>query len=118
MFQFCGFANLSQTLSPHDHAFLNEAAHSAYPAAAVEHLSGKTLCPQDSPEHSVVTRVVHREYDLALYISCCEILTYSDYCLFLYDCHVIGSSLPHTVTFPGYRVYTHTQTHIYIHINY
>lgn len=98
-------------LSPHDHAFLNEAAHSAYPAAAVEHLGGKILCPQDSPEHIVVTRVVHWEYDLALYISCCEILTYSDYCLFLYDCQVIGSSLPPTLAFPGYRIHTHT--HIY-----
>lgn len=57
----------------------------------------------------MVTRVVHREYDLALYISCCEILTYSDYCLFLYDCQIIGSSLPPTLPFPGYCLYTHTR---------
>lgn len=80
---------------------------SAFSAAAVEHLGGKILWPRDSPEHSVVTRVVHREYDLPLYISCCEILTYSDCCLFLYDCQAIGSS-PAPLACPGCRAHMYT----------
>lgn len=87
--------------------------HSVYSAAAVEHLGGKILWPQDSPEHIVVTQVVHREYDLSFYISCCEILTYSDYYLFLYDCQAIGSCPPPTLAFPGCR--THTCVHMHMH---
>lgn len=55
VFSSHSFTDLSRTLSPHDCAFLSEAAYSACPAAAVEHLGRKILCPQDSPQHSVVT---------------------------------------------------------------